>query len=374
MSRGNGILILSASTGTGHIRAGEALAESVRSRAPDRRVRHLDVLDLAPGWVATAYGDGFEFLAARAPRLWRRIYELSDGADDGETRVWSVAARVLFREFRRTIRDGPWGRCVCTHFLPGQLAAGRSDFPPFSMVVTDFTLHRYWVQPGIERYHVPTGAMAEALRERLPGTPVQATGIPLRPGFGRPPRRAESRRKLGIRRGRPVLLVLSGGMGLDVADRVEAALEATVDDLLVLAVCGRNREARQRLEGLDVPRRRLRAFGYVHRMAAFMAASDLILTKPGGVTASEALALGRPMVLTRPIPGHEEGNARELTRAGAAVTVDGDRAITRTVTELLSDPARVAELGHRAAELGRPEAADRVAAAELGERLVPAVA
>lgn len=374
MKSDNGILILSAGAGTGHIRAGEAVEEAVRARAPARRVEHVDVLDLAPDWVATAYGDGFEFLAARAPEVWRGIYRLSDGDDDGQTRLWSMAARVLFREFRRMVRDGPWGRCLCTHFLPGQLVAGRPGFPPFSMVVTDFTLHRYWVQPGIDRYYVPTEAMASALGERLPGTPVHATGVPLRAGFRARPLRGEARRELGIGRDRPVLLVLSGGMGIDVAERAEAALSAPVDDLLVVAICGRNHAARERLEALDVPADQIQVHGYVHRMASFMAASDLILSKPGGLTASEALAAGRPLLLTRPIPGHEEGNAEELSSAGVAVTVNDPEQITRSVAELLGDPARLERIGDRAAVLGRPDAADDVAAAELGESRVAAVA
>lgn len=374
MRSDNGILILSAGAGTGHIRAGEAVEEALRSRAPARRVEHIDVLELAPDWVESAYGGGFEFLAARAPEVWRRIYELSDGPDDGQTRLWSMAARVLFREFRRKLRAGPWGRCVCTHFLPGQLVAGRPGFPPLSMAITDYQLHRYWVQPGIDRYYVPTDAMASALRSRLPGTPVHATGVPLRSGFRGRPLRGEARRELGLPRDRPVLLVLSGGMGIDVAERAGAALDAPVDDLLVVAICGRNRTARTRLDALDVPDRRLRVHGYVHRMESFMAASDLILTKPGGLTVSEALAVGRPMLLTRPIPGHEEGNAEEMRRAGAAVTVDGPSEITRAVADLLGDPGRLAKLSDRAAVLGSPDAADEVAAAELGEHRIAAVA
>lgn len=374
MRSDNGILILSAGAGTGHIRAGEAVEEAIRARAPARRVEHVDVLELAPDWVATAYGDGFEFLAARAPEVWRRIYELSDGPDDGQTRLWSMAARVLFRQFRRKLRDGPWGRCVCTHFLPGQLVAGRPGFPPLSMVITDYQLHRYWVQPGIDRYYVPTDAMASALRSRLPGTPVHATGVPLRTGFRARPLRGEARRELGLPRDRPVLLVLSGGMGLDVAERAEAALDAPVEDLLVVAICGRNRSARESLEALGVPDGRLRVHGYVRRMERFMAAADLILTKPGGLTVSEALAVGRPMLLTRPIPGHEEGNAEEVSRAGAAVAVDGASEITRAVADLLGDPGRLEKLADRAAALGKPDASDEVAAAELGERRIAAVA
>ncbi|HEX2188750.1 MAG TPA: hypothetical protein VHG51_07605, partial [Longimicrobiaceae bacterium] len=167
--RRHGVLIVSASTGTGHLRAGEALRQAFAERDPALRVEHVDLLGLAPRWVRAAYGAGYELVAARAPWLWERIYHRTDGEDHDHARWGPLAQRLLFREFRRLLLAGPWRLCLCTHFLPCQLAAGRPGLPPFALVVTDFTLHRYWAQPAVRRYFVATEALGAELRGRVRG-------------------------------------------------------------------------------------------------------------------------------------------------------------------------------------------------------------
>jgi processive 1,2-diacylglycerol beta-glucosyltransferase len=159
-------LIVSASAGTGHVSAGRALHAAFES-AGCAQVVHVDVLDLAPRWVRAAYGGGFELLASRAPGVWREVYRRSDGHTD-DARWGTIARRLIFREFERLLTAERWSFCVCTHFLPAQLAAGRPNVPPFASVVTDFALHRYWVQPRVSQYFVATPDMARDLHARLP--------------------------------------------------------------------------------------------------------------------------------------------------------------------------------------------------------------
>src|SRR5262245_51972795 len=168
MSRPTRVLIVSASTGNGHLRAGEALKAAARVYQPNWRVEHLDVLTLAPRWLRLAYGGGFELLAARAPRVWGGIYRWSDGPAGDRARWGAVGERTVFRCFRRVLTHGGWDLCVCTHFLRAQLAARRAGMPPFALVVTDYTLHRYWRQPRVHRYVVPTDDFANDLRARIP--------------------------------------------------------------------------------------------------------------------------------------------------------------------------------------------------------------
>ncbi|MDT8436248.1 MAG: glycosyltransferase [Gemmatimonadota bacterium] len=361
------VLVLSAGAGTGHLRAGEALADAVRRHAPEAAVRHVDALDLAPRWVSACYGDGFELLAGRAPAVWRGLYRVTDGPDPGDSRVWAAAERTLFRRFRRLLRSRPWDVILATHFLPCQLVRGarRAGLPPIHLVVTDFTLHRYWVQPAATRLHVATEALARRSRLRLPATPVSVSGIPVASRFAAVPDRAAARRAFGLDPSRPVLLAVAGGMGLRVERAVRAALAARVPGLQVLVVCGRNESARARLAALGRPDLVVR--GYEERMEAAIATADLVLTKPGGLTVAETLAVGRPLLLSRPIPGHEEANAALLVREGAAVFPGSDRELPRAVEALFAVGGPLAELEAAAGRLGRPGAA----AAIVTEALAP---
>lgn len=366
----SGVLIVSASTGTGHLRAAEALRQAFARRDPSLRVDHVDLLETAPWWVRATYGVGYEMVAARAPRVWDRIYRLTDGENPDRARWAPLAHHFLFRRFRRLLLSRPWRLCLGTHFLPCQLAAGRAGLPPFALAVTDFTLHRFWVQPGVRRYFVATEALAAELRARVGGSRVEAAGIPVAPAFAEAPGREEARSALGIGAGRRVALVMGGGLGLGVEEAALAALEGTDTSVLVVAVCARNEGARARLAARGLPEWRLRVLGYVEGVERWIAAADVVATKPGGLTVSETLALGRPLVLTRPIPGAEEGNTRALVAAGAALAAPDEPALRRAFGRLFGgEPGLLERLAEGARGLGRPHAAEAVAAAVEREYL-----
>jgi processive 1,2-diacylglycerol beta-glucosyltransferase len=365
-----GILIVSASTGTGHLRAAEALREALAQRDPALPVEHVDLLDTAPRWVRAAYGAGYEMVAAKAPRVWGHVYRLSDG-DAADRPHWApFAHRFLFREFRRLLLSRPWALCLGTHFLPCQLAAGRAGLPPFALAITDFTLHRFWVQPGVRRYFVATDELAEELRGRVRGARIETTGIPIAPGFAEVPGREEARAALGLDLRRPVALVMGGGLGLGVEEAARAALAATDNAVQVAAVCARNEGARERLAALGLPEGRLRVMGYERGIERWISAADVVATKPGGLTTSETLALGRPLVLTRPIPGAEEGNTRALVAAGAALAGQDPASLRGAFGRLFGgEPGLLERLAGGARRIGRPDAAMAVACAVQREYL-----
>jgi processive 1,2-diacylglycerol beta-glucosyltransferase len=368
----SGVLIVSASTGTGHHSAAEALREAFAQADPALHVEHVDLLTLAPRWVRGIYGTGFEMVAARAPRLWKGIYRLSDGAEQDRARWAPLARRLLFHEFRRLMTSRPWDVVLCTHFLPCQLAAGKADLPPFALVITDFTLHRYWVQPGVRRYFVATDALAADLRRRVRGARIDASGIPIRPGFAAAAPREEARAALGLAPDRPVALVIGGGLGIGVEEAALCAMEAARPDAQIVAICGRNEEARARLQALGVSGGRLRVLGYERGIERWFAAADLVATKPGGLTTSEALALGKPLLLTRPIPGAEEGNTRALTAAGAALAGRAAPEMRAAFARVFTEPGLLERLSAIAARLGRPHAARTIVDAVRSEYGAPA--
>ena len=366
------ILVLSAAAGTGHVRAGDALAGALREAGAE--AAHVEVLGLAPRWVCALYGRSFELLASRAPGVWRVLYEQSDGERVDRARWGPVAARTLFRRLRRLLGSRRWDYCLCTHFLPAQLLAGRGGAPPFGLVVTDFGLHRYWMQPRVQDCFVATPALAQAAALRLPRARVRALGIPTDPSFARLPAREAARRELGLDPGRPVALVAGGGLGLGLEAAVGAALGAEVPGLQLVVVCGRNVSVRDRLERWGVPADRLRVVGYTHAMDRWMAAADVVVTKPGGLTTSEALVAGRPLILTRPVPGHEQENARVLVGAEAALAAEGGGALRAALVRFFGDPALRERLAAGGRRLAAPDAARAIVGAVLERGPARAVA
>ncbi len=357
---GRPILVVSASTGTGHRRAGEAIRERFVSCAPPAYVAHVDLLDLAPRWIRATVGNGYELLATHTPRIWDQLYRRSDVPSPDLARWGPAIHRTLFREFRRLLLSRDWGACVCTHFLPGQLAAGTPGAPWFAMVVTDLTLHHFWSQPRVPQYFVANVGLADGLRARVPRSAVDVTGIPVSQRFAEAPSRTEARAALGLPPDAPTVVVMGGGLGTGIEAMATSVVQANAPGLRVVAVCGRNEEARKRLEDLAREHDHLTVRGFVTDVERYFAAADVIVTKPGGLSTAEALAVGRPLILTRPIPGQEEGNIRVLRDAGVASEARDPAALRRAVEDAFADPLRLQRITAAAAALGRPWAADEI--------------
>lgn len=365
------VLIVSASAGTGHVRAAQALEKAFRAAGVE--TEHVDVLELAPRALRLAYGGGFELLAKRAPRVWGELYSRFDGPG-GDRAAWGpFAARLLFREFERLLRSRPWSHCVCTHFLPAQLASARYPALPFSLAITDHVLHRYWVQPGVRTYFTANDGLAHALGVRLPGARVHVTGIPVDPDLTQADD-AAARRQHHLAPDRGIALLVGGGLGIGVEDSVAEALDALPEDVQLVAVCGRNDAARERLAARSIPTDRLRVLGHVEGLGGLLAAADVVITKAGGLTTAEALALGRPLLLMGALPGQEEGNMRHLVAAGAALQATEPGALRAALASFFADPALRFRLGVSARGLGRPSAARHIVTALGGGAMVRRVA
>jgi len=369
------VLIVSASTGTGHQRAAEALREAFEEAAPGLLVSHVDLLDHAPRWIKAACGNGYEMIATRTPRIWREIYRRTDLPSPELARWGPPMQRVMFREFRQLLLSRRWSVCISTHFLPGQLAAGTPGAPPFAMVITDLTLHHFWAQPRVGRYFVSGDHLANELRIRIPNARTDATGIPISPRFSRGPTREAACASLGLDPLRPVALVMGGGLGLGVDTSAEATLAASVAGLQVLALCGRNQAARERLEAhAAASGGRFHVMGHVNDVERYLAAANIVVTKPGGLTISEVLAVGVPMILTGSIPGQEEGNARVLCHLGAALEARHPAEVTDSVERVFGDATLFRSMQIASRKLARPEASAVIARAVLREYLVSAAA
>lgn len=242
-------------------------------------------------------------------------------------------------------------------------ARRRGDLQiPVVAVLTDHGVHPFWADPPADLILAPSQAAVEALAALgVPRERVRATGIPLDPIFSGLPSRADARRALALPASAPVVLLTGGGKGMGGLDRYASELLISSPRAHLLVLCGANDRLRASLSFGG----RVRAFGPQppELVAAMMAASDLHIGKPGGLSTAESLATGLPMVLTSPLPGQEEANLRHLVVSGAAVEGGRPEAAARIAADYLSRPAALAGLRAAALRAGRPgSAGDAVAA------------
>lgn len=364
------ILILSASAGAGHLRAAEALAGGCAQIAPDAEVRHVDALSLTPAPFRRLYGRGYLDLVNHAPDVVGWLYDRTDRPPRHRTadRLRLAIERLNAKALVRAIRDFAPDVVAHTHFLPAAVVARerrrRRLQAPHAVVVTDFDVHRFWYCPGVERYCVARheGRVHLASLGAAPET-IRVTGIPIDLRFAVRPRRAELRRRHDLAPDRPVLLILCGGFGVGPVEELVRRVAGALSGVQVVVIAGRNEALRDRLaRWASAAAKGVRVVGFTSEMHEWMALSDLAVTKPGGLTTSEALACGLPLVVAHAIPGQETRNATMLYEAGAAISGENPHTIAYRVAALLDSPPRLAAMRRAAHRLARPRAALDVAA------------
>ncbi len=362
------ILLLSVSAGAGHVRAAEALCACAEAGPDDVRALHLDVMDYASKTFRKLYTDAYIKLVDKHPALWGMLYRITADSNSDATmhKMRRSMERLNTRALRKRIDEFAPDAIICTHFLPAEILMHeirreRFDVPVW-VQVTDFDLHRMWVIPHMTGYFAGNDEVAFRMRAvGMAADKVYTTGIPIAPAFAQTLDRATCARELGLDPQRCTLLLMGGGGGVGKLEQVAEHLLALDADFQLIALAGKNAATLGALNELakDYPDR-LFPHGYTHQIERLMACADLAITKPGGLTSSECLAMGVPMIVHSPIPGQEERNADYLLEQGVALKAVDAVGLAYRVGQLLAVPARLEQMRARAKALGRPQAASDV--------------
>ncbi|MFO0809765.1 MAG: glycosyltransferase [Gemmataceae bacterium] len=359
------VLVLSASVGAGHLRAGQAVEAATKIARPDATVKHVDVLEVTNRAFRRVYGKAYLDLVNRAPHVLGYFYDLLDKpvrSNRGD-RLRLAWQKLNLRKFMRFLCEEPWDLVINTHFLPCEIVAelrrdGKLALPQVT-ATTDFDTHRLWVNAPCEGFFTATEEGAIYLHSwGVPADATRVTGIPIHPVFAEPKSREECIRRQGLVGDRPIVLQLAGGFGVGPVAKIYEQLLRVAPPVELVVVCGRNEKARDQLAEVPVPaRHRVKLLGFTDQMDELMAAADLVVSKPGGLTTSEALARGLAMVIMNPIPGQESRNSDYLLEQQAAVKVNNLATLAYKVTGLIESPERLGRLRECARRLGKPRAA-----------------
>jgi processive 1,2-diacylglycerol beta-glucosyltransferase len=369
------VMIATVTAGGGHLAAAAALEEAWRTERPGDTVEKIDLVKFFSTLHRKIHADGYVKLVEHAPELWGMVFKKTDDPALARRlnklkRLFPSNSRSRFARFCRQFRPDA---VVCTHYLPLELlgdlktraakkgSASRECLPsPLVVsVVTDFEAHALWMEGCVDLYCVAAEeTMARLVARGAPAENVVATGIPISSRFSTVPDRKAVRQTLGLRDDQPVLLVLSGGFGMGPVAEILRELDKVDRPFQTVVVTGRNEELRRELAGND-HKHPTHVLGFVTNMQDLMSVADLIITKPGGLTTSESLALGKPLFILNPIPGQEAANSDFLLERGAAAKVNRVEDLPYRVGQLLGTK-KLAEMAKAAKALGRAEAAREI--------------
>jgi processive 1,2-diacylglycerol beta-glucosyltransferase len=364
----NKVLVLSASAGAGHLRAAQAIERAFLERDAARQVRHIDVLEYTNKLFRHFYSKAYIEMVNTMPELLGWLYDYLDKPWKNERRRLAFD-KLNTRPFVRMLQEEQPDVVVCTHFLPAEIISWLKAKERMStrqaIVVTDLDVHAMWLVRHFEHYFVALEETRVHLRQLgIPAEKITVSGIPIDPVFAERKDQHAMRRKHGLKEDRTTILVSAGGFGVGPIEHLVQSLLDLHHPAQFVAVCGRSKELKARLERIAArrlpPQLSLHVTGYTTDMDELMAAADLMVGKPGGLTSSEALAKGLVLVIVNPIPGQEERNADHLLEEGAAIRCNNLPVLAYKIDRLLDDPERLSAMRANVQRLARPQAARTV--------------
>lgn len=363
------VLFLSANMGTGHSAAAEATLRALRERHPEIEAQVVNSIQYASQRIGKMVEGGYLHLLKAFPALYGLLYE-SKERPSSITGLRRFLTRIFATPFRTLIDTWKPDVIVCTHAFPaGVISSIRDRFDmgvPSVGVVTDFVVHPSWVHKNMDAYTVANDDLERQLVARgVDSARVRVTGIPIDPRFGQPSEPQALRARLALNAGLPVVLVMGGGLGMGPVERILKLVRRIERSMHMVVLTGHNERLRERLEEERVRLRdhsvRLQVFGYIDNVYDYMAAADLLVTKPGGLTSAEALASGLPMVIVHPLPGQEMRNSKYLLNKRVAVRAVSETALPRIIEEMLDDVDTLGRMKRVSRDLAAPDSASRTA-------------
>jgi processive 1,2-diacylglycerol beta-glucosyltransferase len=360
------VLVLSASAGAGHLRAAEAIEKAIYARGLATEIQHLDVLRYTNKVFRHFYSKAYIDLVNKAPEVLGWLYDYLDDPRKNDP-VRAAFDRLNANPFIRYLRRYQPDVAICTHFLPSGIISslkGEGKVKVLNtVVVTDFDVHAMWLGRHVEQYFVALEETKVHLRAMgVADALVTVSGIPIDPVFTEHKDKRTMRRKHGLDPDRFTILVSAGGFGVGPVGYMMQALGRLSHPAQVVAVCGRNDalkvELTQTVKQLAKPSVvSFKLVGFTTEMDELMSAADLFVGKPGGLTTSEVLSKGLPMVVINPIPGQEERNSDHLLEEGAAIRSNNLPALAYKIDALIETPGKLAHMSECARAMGKPEAA-----------------
>ncbi|MCK9479305.1 MAG: glycosyltransferase [Firmicutes bacterium] len=358
------VLLLSVTAGQGHHQTAMAISEELTKRG--MQCETLDILKYIDPIICEVVSKSYLMSTKHLPIAYGSFYSLAERNEAKKEKLLSrLTSTAVSKRVAKYIEQSKPDVIICTHVFAAQVLTHVEKFNGLTIgIVTDFTIHPYWEETALDFYVIASELlMLHAEKKGIDAGKLLPIGIPIHEKFsGRIPK-AEARKQLGIK-DKITILVMSGSMGYGNIVQHIKRMDTVNLDFQILCVCGKNLRAKKNIYKIETTRE-IYAYGYVDNIDIMMDAADVIITKPGGLTVSEALAKRLPMILINPIPGQEVRNTEFLLNNAGAMKMSKTCPADICLYQILINDRRRAILEDIMGYIGKPHAAR-----ELGDFLV----
>ncbi|GIO86291.1 UDP-glucuronosyltransferase [Paenibacillus faecis] len=335
------VLLLSEGFGAGHTQAAYALSSSLRKVAPHVQTRVLELGSFLNPRVAPIIITAYKKTVSTQPRLVRMMYR--SNYKKSLNRLTTLALhRIFYTRTIQIIRQLHPDVIVCTHPIPSAIISRIKRLElldvPLCTVITDYDAHGTWVSREVNSYLVSTDQVKEKLLERgVEEERIRITGIPVHPNFWERHRKEDIRSQFNLKN-MPTVLVMGGGWGFMKDEAVNSLLASYREQIQIIFCFGSNTKSLEKMK--KDPRfihPHIHLLGFTREIDKLMEVSDLLITKPGGMTCTEGLAKGIPMLFHKPLPGQEEENSQYFASQGWGTPIGSLDDITAWIKRLTNN-------------------------------------
>ncbi len=360
------VILMYISEVSGHHSATVAIENAIKMISPKAEILNINAFNYTNPISEKVINRLYMGVIKRAPQIWEYLYDNPAIVKKVEKikqaihKFNSPKLKLLFDRFKPDA-------IVCAQAFPcGMVSDYKKAFHsrlPLVAVLTDFIAHSYWVYDAVDYYITPSEEVSLMLAKKGVGVEkIRPLGIPFDPKFNEALDKNALFQKFDLRPSKPVILIMGGGQGLGPMRTIIKSLEKVKKDIQEIIVAGKNKKLYNSLKRrLKKYKKKALLFGFVDNIHELMRISDIIITKPGGVTVAEVLAKGIPMIIIKPIPGQEASNTVYLTEKGAAIKIDNPEEANLAVEYLLDNPVRLSEIRKSALRMSKPNASQDIA-------------
>lgn len=362
------IIVLYSTGGMGHKKAAEAVFNVLKGRK-GVECKNIDTLDYGTKFYKFAYMDSYVFFMTKAKLFWGLLYYLfNNRMIDFITRKLRLILDLknLKGLDSMLIKERP-DAVISTHFVLSGIASHLKSAKGFKArlytVVTDYGPHAFWKSVAIDRYFIGADkTVAENfVREGFPRDKITVAGMPIDAKFSKNYDTAKIKSEFGLIEGKKTILILSGGFGVGPIEAMLKSLVMSKSDFQVITVCGHNKKL---FDDIDTLKNRLnyslKLFAFTDRVAELMSVSDILITKAGGISVTEAINMRLPMILIGSIPGQESWNEQFLLNSEAGVKVKDVEKLAVEVDRILGSKEVYNELKRNIERIRYPNAASNI--------------
>lgn len=360
------ILLMYISEHSGHHQAAIALEKAILMRSPGANVVSVNAFRHVNPVMERIIHSVYMRVIKKRPEIWGYLYD-NPKVIEKTKNLKDFINNSNSRKIEKLIDRFAPDVAACTQAFPCGIFASyksrRKKDTPLVGILTDYAPHSYWIYDDVDAYIVPSEETGRALvKKGASESRVMAMGVPIDPSFANSADKKSIAGKMGISGGEPVVLVMGGTHGIGPDERLIKALAASKRKFCVIVITGINKRLFKKVKSLaGCSEKKIIPLGFVDNVHELMDISDLIITKPGGLTTAEAIAKTLPMIILNPLPGQEDFNTNFLTNGGMAIKAKNEKDVVSILEDFFKDDSRQRAMRAAMAKNAKPDSSSRIA-------------